>query len=202
MQHSPFSKNVDLLFAGSLTFHIQRFKVIRIRFLTPLNMVDMYLFFGCSHNLNVKPLHPLSLSLILDGFLYVSHRRNSILFQDDKNAKRQEESENIDDRKAILPHWLLNPKETNTPRRWRGHFAVGDDSPTTTPVHPERTGPASKRIDVFMCIIQNPNTIRIHFHSYRTNHSHSISSFLQVCLISTISRIPTPLLKSLLPAYM
>ena len=88
--------------------------------------------------------------MILDGFLYVSHRRNSILFQDEKHAKRQEESENIDERKAILPHWLLNPEETNT----QIIVAVGGEvataegdatvlreaAPTTTPVDAVRTG--------------------------------------------------------------
>ena len=88
--------------------------------------------------------------MILDGFLYVSHRRNSILFQDDKHAKRQEESENIDDRKAILPHWLLNPEETNTQKEVAEGGVVaaaeGDATtlrvvvPTTTPVDAARTG--------------------------------------------------------------
>ena len=65
-------------------------------------------------------------------------------------AKRQEESENIDDRKVILPHWLLNPEETNTQivvaEGGVVVAAVGDATvlrvvaPTTTPVDAVRTG--------------------------------------------------------------
>ena len=127
MQHSSFSKcNVDLLrtrFPHVSEFDNQRFWRFHQIFLISvekINFTVLCTFSSSAHTISmlyfdVKPLHPLFLPslknfcqrdfLILDGFLYVSHRRNSTLFQDEKHAKRQEESENIDDRKAILPHW-------------------------------------------------------------------------------------------------
>ena len=73
---------------------------------------------------------------LIEGIVFYFKMRNI--------AKRQEESENIDDRKAILPYWLLNPYKANTQTVAAGGGVVGatvgdatvlrEEVPTTTTV--------------------------------------------------------------------
>ena len=121
-------------------------------------------------------------------WIFARHRKIVFYFKMRNIAKRQEESENIDDRNDILPHWLLNPEETNTQkaattievfRRGMRRDSTREVEPTTTPVDAVQSRQNTLRINTFLAnhnLHNNPKSIPTHFHSYHTNHSHSISS--------------------------